>query len=68
MIDRMKLRIELARKDMVQADIAKMIGTMPTTLSSWLNGRHAAPGDLARRIERALGIRAGALSATRGTG
>ena len=56
------LSVELARAGMRQRDLAARMGVAPTTLSTWLNGAHPAPTDLAERIERALALRLGALT------
>ena len=60
-IDVVGLRVELALRQMNQADLAQALRVAPTTLSSWLAGRHPAPSDLAFQIEAALGLPAGAL-------
>jgi len=57
-----QLRIELARHQMHLVDLAQIIGVPPTTLSSWLNGRHPGPNDLSTRIEKELGLELGSLT------
>jgi hypothetical protein len=57
------LDVELARQRLTKADLAKKLGRPPTTLSSWLLGRHPAPPGLGREIETALGLPPGALRA-----
>jgi transcriptional regulator with XRE-family HTH domain len=61
-VDIVILRIELARQQLTQAELAQALGVAPTTLSSWLGRRHPAPNGLAARIEQALGLPAGALA------
>jgi plasmid maintenance system antidote protein VapI len=56
------LRIELARRNLTQTQLAQLMKLPPTTLSSWVRGAHPAPDDLARMIEKALGLSAGALA------
>ena len=50
-----KLRVELARRQMTQRDLAKKIGVAPTTLSGWVTGSHSGPSDLPRVLAKALG-------------
>ena len=59
---RCALRVELARRDWSQNELARRIGTKPNTLSDWLLGNRKAPEDLLRRIERALGVPANSLT------
>lgn len=62
-IDKSKLKVELVKRETTLGALANQLGLPPTTLSSWLSARHPAPEDLQGRIERALGLRSGALSA-----
>lgn len=57
-----EVAVELARRSMRQRDLARLLKTPDTTLSDWLRGAHPAPADLPTRIERALGLPAGALA------
>ena len=56
------LRVELARRNLTQTQLAQLMGLPPTTLSSWVRGAHPAPDDLTRKIEKALGLAGGALA------
>lgn len=60
------IRAELALRGLKQADLASRIGVRPSSLSGWLVGRYEAPSDLFARIEVALGLPAGSLSAPKG--
>jgi plasmid maintenance system antidote protein VapI len=62
-VDADVLRIELARRNLTQAQLAQLMRLPPTTFSSWVRGTHPAPDDLARKIEKALGLTSGALAA-----
>lgn len=53
--------VELARRDLRQRDLARLLHTPDTTLSDWLRGAHPAPPDLSTRIERAFKLPAGTL-------
>lgn len=61
---RTALRVELARVELTHADLAVKLGVAPTTLSTWLRGAHPPPPDLTERIERALRLPTGRLTAT----
>lgn len=63
LMSRAVLNVELARAGATQTTLAMKLGVAPTSLSGWLCGRHPAPKDLAERIERALKIPRGTLSA-----
>lgn len=57
-----KLRVELARRQMTQRDLAKEIGVAPTTLSGWVTGSHSCPSDLPSVLAKALGTDPAALA------
>lgn len=57
-----ELRIQLARLNTSRVALARSLGVPPTTLGAWLRGDHPAPGDLADRIERCLGVSKGTLA------
>ena len=63
MLDTKKLRIALAAAGLRQVDAAARMGVRPTTLSSWVLGRHRGPGDLTARLETVLGLQLGDLEA-----
>src|SRR2546428_4934721 len=65
-VDGDALRVELARRDLTQTQLALLMKLPPTTLSTWIRGAHPAPSDLAGRIEKALGLAAGVLDAADG--
>lgn len=56
------LKVELAKAGLNQSQLARKLEVPSTTLSDWLRGEHPAPADLPTRIEKALGLSAGALS------
>jgi plasmid maintenance system antidote protein VapI len=56
------LRVELARRKLTQTQLARLLDLSPTTFSSWVRGAHPAPDDLARKIEKTLGLAPGALT------
>lgn len=64
-IDRRRLRIELARRELVQRDLAVLLGVAPTTLSGWLTGASRIPEGLPERIELALKLDHGSLAKIR---
>lgn len=51
---RREIAIELAKRDMRQRDLARLLNVPPTTLSDWLTGAHPSPPDLAERVRNAL--------------
>ena len=55
------VRIELAKQDLNQAQLAKKMGVSSTTLSDWLRGSHPGPADLHALIEKALKLPLGHL-------
>lgn len=61
-LNRTALRVELARRDLKQADLAQMIGMAPTTFSGWITGRHAPPEDLVGILEKKLKLPKGTLA------
>jgi DNA-binding transcriptional regulator YdaS (Cro superfamily) len=58
---RIAVDVVLARAGVTQRRLARLLNVADTTLSGWLTGAHAAPRDLARRIESALRLRRGEL-------
>lgn len=58
-----RVSLELARAGLTQRALAQRMGLADTTLSDWLRGAHPAPADLAARIESALSLAVGTLSA-----
>lgn len=60
-IDIRELRVELARRDLTQGELATRISTRPSTLSSWLRGVNPPPPQFRERVEEALGLHPGAL-------
>lgn len=60
---RTAVAVALAREGLTQRDLARRLQMPDTTLSGYLCGAHRSPPDLARRIESALGLRAGELGA-----
>lgn len=48
------IAIELARRNMRQRDLARLLKVPPTTLSDWLTEAHPGPQDLRTRIMSAL--------------
>jgi ribosome-binding protein aMBF1 (putative translation factor) len=61
-LNRTALRVELARRDLKQADLAQMIGKAPTTFSGWITGRHAPPDNLVVILEKTLKLPRGTLA------
>lgn len=57
-----RLRVELAKANITQRRLAHLLGTPPSTLSTWLNGAAPAPADLVKRIETALDLEPGSLA------
>lgn len=64
-VDPLLLRIELARCDMPQAQLAIRLGHPPSTLGSWVRGIAPTPPDLVARIEKELGLKAGSIKQRR---
>jgi transcriptional regulator with XRE-family HTH domain len=60
---RTTLDVELAKAGLSQTALAQKLGVAPTSLSGWLCGSHPAPDDLVERIEKALKLSAGCLTA-----
>jgi hypothetical protein len=56
MIDRRKLKAQLALKGWRVLDLANVLGVPKSTLYSWLTGVVAAPADLEERVTAALGV------------
>ena len=56
------LRIELVKREMTMFDLAKSLNNKSSTLSAWLREVNPQPADLGERIERVLGLQAGALA------
>lgn len=61
-IDKSKLKIALVTKGWTLGQLASAIDRPSTTLSSWVQGRHPGPADLAERIADALGVELGAVT------
>jgi transcriptional regulator with XRE-family HTH domain len=55
-IDKTKLKIALVTKGWTLAQLASAIDRPSTTLSSWVEGRHPGPADLAEQLGAALGV------------
>lgn len=52
-INLVSLRVELAKQQMTQRGLARILGIAPTTLSGWLLAGHAPP-DVVERLAGAL--------------
>lgn len=52
----------LAERRQRFADLATKLFVAPTTLSSWLNGRHPPPKDFLRKVEEVLRLAPGSLA------
>lgn len=63
-IDPRRLKMELAAREMTQADLARRLGYATTTLSGWLHLRHPGPPDLAERIEAEFDLLPGSLASS----
>jgi DNA-binding transcriptional regulator YdaS (Cro superfamily) len=51
-----ELDVALATTQMTQTKLALKLGVPPSTLNGWTLGIGKAPRDLARKIEKALGL------------
>lgn len=63
-LDRVRLKIALAERQLTQGRLAQRLNIAPSTLSGWVNGFATPPNNWIRRLEQALGLPAGALHST----
>ena len=61
--DVLELKAQLARRGMTQLDLARLLGHPSSTVAEWIRGARPGPADLVNRIEKVLGLSAGALTA-----
>ena len=63
-LDRIRLKVALAERQLTQGELAHKLNVAPSTLSGWVNGFATPPSNWIRRIEQALGLPCGALRPT----
>ena len=63
MLDKRNLRIGLAQAGLAQWQLAGQVGVSPAALSQYATGARECPPDVQGRLEKALGLETGALTA-----
>jgi transcriptional regulator with XRE-family HTH domain len=63
-LDRVRLKVALAERQLTQGKLAQRLNIAPSTLSGWVNGLATPPTNWIRRVEQALGLPGGALRPT----
>ena len=63
-LDRTRLRVALAERQLTQGRLAQRLNIAPSTLSGWVNGLATPPNNWVRLVEQALGLPGGALHST----
>lgn len=63
-LDRVRLKVALAERQLTQGQLAQRLNIAPSTLSGWVNGYATPPRNWVGRVEQALGLPGGALRPT----
>jgi transcriptional regulator with XRE-family HTH domain len=63
-LDRVRLKVALAERQLTQGKLAQRLNIAPSTLSGWVNGFATPPRNWVGRVEQALGLPGGTLRPT----